>query len=195
MPGAKPQNPPPSAAASRRAPQDPGEEQVPGERGAGQVERRQQRERDRRAEQQGDRREQHAERDDRGVGHQVDPVGRVESVGDQREVAEQDPRVDGQEPLVQGLVLRVERQRPAGRVGPQAVGEPPREHREVGDEQIARAGRAAAGPGGPGPAECRPARRRACRGRPRGPWGLRWSRLDPSMPRRRGSRVAADPLR
>ena len=98
----------------------------------------------------GDRGEEHAEHDDRGVGHQVDPVGRVEPVGEQAEVAEQGARVDGQEPLVERLVVGVERERPGGRVGPQPVGEPAGEQPE---EQAAasrsarwrRAGRPAAG--------------------------------------------------
>ena len=111
MPGAKPQSPPPSAAASRRAPSVRWKSRyqaiavparlpaassakvvgAPSSRVTGA--------------------KQDAERDDRGVGHQVHPVRGVEPVGEQGEVAEQDAGVDGQEPLVEGLVLGVERER------------------------------------------------------------------------------------
>ena len=60
----------------------------------------------------------------RGVDHQVHPVRGVEPVGDQAELTEQHPGVDGQEPLDQGLVLRVEGQHTCGRVRPQPVTDP-----------------------------------------------------------------------
>ena len=129
--GENPQNQPPTAAASRGAHHVPGEHVVPGRGGAGEAERDQHHEGDRRPEEQRHRHHRDAQRQHGRVGHQVDAVGIVELLGVERVLAVQHhPHRVGEEELHLRRVAAVERGHPAGRVDPDPAGHPERGEQE-----------------------------------------------------------------
>ena len=116
-------------AHDRRAavkPESPSEQEVPTGRRGGEIHGNEQRERYGGSEQYGHRRHDHTVQDVRGVAHQVHAVGRVQPGREQRKVALPDEYAVAEEPLDEGLVVDVLRDRPRGRIRPQVVGEPGR---------------------------------------------------------------------
>ena len=169
--GEKPQNQPPDRRRERRRTRWRESTMVPGHGGAGQAERHQHHEGDRRPEQQGHRHHRDTQRQHGRVGHQVDAVGVVELLGVERELAVQHhPYRVGEEELHLGRVAAVERGHPAGRVQPDPAGHPERGEQEDARRPPGRCRRP--GPAPAPPTSARPGRlrrRRRRRVRPQAP--------------------------